>query len=88
MKNDSCPKCNSTDVIPNAEIINCAANHSLRCSVSFASNSPSAAEKRTFCKVAKSGEMRAWICGRCGFTEIYTLGIKELSLNYKQNKIK
>ncbi len=81
MKNDSCPKCNSTEIIPNAEISYSAAGGSPR-SVTVGINSAREANK-LFSKISKTSEMRAWVCDRCGFTEIYTLGIKEISADYR-----
>ena len=84
MRNKRCPRCSSTDIIPNTEIADCAAGNAPRRTVSFASNS-APPKGNLLCKVAKSSEIRAWICLHCGFTEVYTLGIRELSADYRRS---
>ncbi len=31
------------------------------------------------------GEIRAWICGRCGYMELFTGNLKDLSSSYRKH---
>lgn len=33
-----------------------------------------------------AGDIRAWICGHCGYTELYTNNLGELSTSYRKGR--
>ncbi len=75
MQNGVCPKCGSHKIIKDKPIID-KGQHGLP----VGALSVVVADKRTswlFGDIA-TGEIRAWICGECGYTELYTTNFKEL----------
>lgn len=75
---NECPKCGSSDIIPKQKIIS--------------SEGGSSVEYRAIVRLReRTGTWRvkyhdhpivAWICGACGYTELYTAKAKELSSAY------
>ena len=70
-RSGQCPKCQSTDIFPD-EVIRRpgVAVDGLRISVSKKST-----REGFFARMFKShasAELRAWVCGHCGYTELYT----------------
>ena len=76
MKNGICPKCSSHTIIENIPILDRSGQYAhLASPLSLAVQG-----ERTglfFSHVAK-GELRAWVCGECGYTELYTSNLGEL----------
>jgi predicted nucleic-acid-binding Zn-ribbon protein len=68
MKDNSCPKCSSNQIIHDAEVRDYDASSYRRLSVHVALRNP---EGGFFKKTSESGELRAAICGECGYTELY-----------------
>ena len=68
MKNNSCPKCGSTEIIHDAEVRDYDASSYRALSVYVALRKP---EGGFFKKTTESGELRASVCGGCGYTELY-----------------
>jgi len=75
MKNNSCPKCGSHEIIRNAEIRDYDANSYRRLSVYVELRAPQSGFFKT---TSESGELRAWICGGCGYTELYATNYEAL----------
>jgi predicted nucleic-acid-binding Zn-ribbon protein len=69
MKDKRCPKCNSLKPALKGGIRNYGANSAPTLSGAVESLRPGGAF--TF-KNSDSREMRAWMCGGCGFTEFYS----------------
>jgi len=85
MKNNKCPKCGSNEIIADAKVrdVGNAGPYPLR--VEIEEPEPS---NRGFLWTPKSaaGDIRAWICARCGFTELYTNNLEELYKVYKMGQ--
>jgi predicted nucleic-acid-binding Zn-ribbon protein len=69
MKSNVCCKCGSTAIIPNVALLDYDASSSRPLSVSVPLPKPTGA---FIFKGSESGHLRAWICGECGYTELYT----------------
>lgn len=75
-----CPKCGSSDILPKQKIVSTEGGSSV--------------EYRAIVRLReKTGTWRvrshdhpivAWICGNCGYTELYTAKAKELSDTYQR----
>ncbi len=68
MKDNSCPKCGSTEIIHDAEVRDYDASSYRALSVYVALRQP---EGGFFKKTTESGELLASVCGGCGYTELY-----------------
>ena len=85
MKDGSCPKCQGTELIPAVQIADfidpgrfLKAGLSVRLAgeeqlVLLMDNTP-----------AKFFELRAWICGNCGYSELYAVKPQELLDTYRE----
>jgi predicted nucleic-acid-binding Zn-ribbon protein len=75
----ACPKCNSHNLIKNVRIPDNGYRHFTVLAISFI------VEKMGwFSARSVSGEIRAWVCGHCGYTELYTENYKELLEGYQE----
>lgn len=85
MKNDPCPKCNSTEIMADVTVrdVGHAGPYPLRVEVV----EPEPAQ-HGFIWTPKSatGDIRAWICVQCGYTELYTGNLDKLYEIYKLGK--
>lgn len=75
MKNGTCPKCGSHVLIKDEPIID-RGQYSLP--VGYLSFIFQGRKTSPFTHNVARGEIRAWICGECGYTELYTTNFKEL----------
>ncbi|MCI0395334.1 MAG: hypothetical protein L0332_12405 [Chloroflexi bacterium] len=75
MKNGPCPKCGSTEIIPNVEIRDQDAHSHRRLSVFVKVTKTTGGMPY---KGSESSELQAWICGKCGYTEIYAVSFRKL----------
>lgn len=75
MKNTICPKCGSTEIIGDVEIRDYDANSYRPLGVFVKLKQ---AIGGLIKKTSESGELRASICGGCGYTELYASNYKEL----------
>lgn len=75
MKNGTCPKCNSHAIIKNQRIPD-RGHYSYVAGYLFIK----IIGKRIswFKNHVAIGGLRAWICGECGYTELYTTNFKDL----------
>ena len=82
MKNGICPKCGSKEIMADVTVkdVGNSGPYPLRVEV----EEPEPA-KRSFIWTPRSatGNIRAWICSQCGFTELYTNNLAELHSLYK-----
>lgn len=82
MKNNQCPKCNSNEIMANVTVrdVGHAGPYPLRVEVL----EPEPAQ-HGFIWQPKSatGDIRAWICVKCGYTELYTDNLAALHQIYK-----
>lgn len=65
-RSGQCSVCQSTRIIPNLDVRNTGATHSIGQEVEVARH-PNAAIFRG----AERSSLRAWVCGMCGYTEMY-----------------
>ena len=80
-KNEVCPKCNATDIIPKVRVLdylNAVTPQSLQVEVT---ENPEA----LLFKGKHRGNLYAWICGACGFTEFYVSNPSDLLSAYRKN---
>ncbi len=82
MKDGKCPKCNSADVIPQVAIpdqfeLGMASDLSLKMS-----ENPDA----FLFKGTKSSTLRAYVCGSCGYSELYLDDPRVLWEAYQKSK--
>ena len=83
MKNKLCPKCSSQEIVPNIEIRDYDASSYRPLSLTVDLPRPN----DTFIyKGSASSEIRAWMCGSCGYTEFYSLKHYEILSAYRQNQ--
>lgn len=74
MKNGICPKCESTDIIPDVTIVDYSRNQ-------FAGNLQLTFERNPNAIVFKDrihASVTAWVCGGCGYMELFTSNHHEL----------
>ncbi len=75
MKNKVCPKCESSEIIEDAEVRDYDASSYRPLAVHVKLVNPTGgSSKRRMC-LAK---LRAWMCGACGYTELYATNYQEL----------
>jgi predicted nucleic-acid-binding Zn-ribbon protein len=75
MQNGICPKCNSHVIIKNQPVMEHGqGNLPLKLSITI----PKRRRSGWFSSPVTNGNIRAWICGQCGYTELYTTNFKEL----------
>ena len=82
MKNGICPKCNSTEIIPEVDVHELGRGGADTLRVEVVEKEPA---KHGFVwspQIAR-GEIRAWICSQCGYTELYTNNLAELYKIYR-----
>ncbi|MBK8432774.1 MAG: hypothetical protein IPL28_16405 [Chloroflexi bacterium] len=75
MKNKVCPKCESSEIIEDAEVRDYDASSYRPLGVHVKLANPTGGFIK---KTHVSGELRAWICGGCGYTELYATNYQEL----------
>lgn len=75
MKNGTCPKCNSRVIIRDKPIPD---RGHLNLIAGFLSLSIKGKSTGWLANHIATGELRAWICGECGYTEFYITNFKEL----------
>ncbi len=83
MKDGKCPKCGSRDVMADVEVRDDgrSSSHPLRVVV----EEPEPPKHGVIWVQGQStGDIHAWICARCGYTELYTNNLVELSRSYKK----
>ena len=83
MRDNLCPKCESREIIPSAEIRDYDASSYRELNVFVQLNRPPGA---SIYKGYETSKLRAWVCGECGYTELYAPNFKELLSAYKQTQ--
>ena len=85
MKDGKCPKCGSRDVMADVEVRDDgrSSSHPLRVVV----EEPEPQKHGAIWVAGQStGDVRAWICAHCGYTELYTNNLGELSKSYNKGR--
>jgi len=75
-----CLKCGSSDIIPNVSIVTHGQGAS-QVEVEFYDN-----PKALIFKGTHTGTLTAYICGQCGYTEMYVSNAQYLLNNYRKNQ--
>ncbi|MBX7218954.1 MAG: hypothetical protein K1Y36_03335 [Blastocatellia bacterium] len=79
MKNQPvCPKCNSTQVIPEVQVFDQGQYSDTHLKVALHEKPDAWLFKGTHL-----GVLKAWICGTCGYTELYLANPQELYAAYQ-----
>ncbi len=83
MKDGLCPKCGSKDVMAAVEVRDDGrnGNHPLRVVVE---EPEPARHSAVWVQGQSTGEVRAWICSSCGYTELYTGNLAALAKSYRR----
>jgi len=84
MKKGRCPKCGSKEVMADVEVRDDSrsGHHPLRVVVVEPEPPKHGA---IWVQGQSEGEIRAWICARCGYTELYTNNLKVLANSYHKS---
>ncbi len=85
MKNGACPKCGSNKIMADVTVMDVGNSGPYPLRVEIEEPEPA---ERSFLWTPRSatGNIRAWICCQCGFTELYTNNLEELYNIYKLGK--
>ena len=83
MRNHICPKCGSPDVVPDVEVRDYDASSYRELSVSVRLPRPPGAFIH---KGSETSPLRAWVCGQCGYTELYAPNCRALLATHKQSQ--
>ena len=77
MRHDGvCPKCKSREILPNADTTD---RHSLAVNV-YEKPGVMPRGRRSF-------PIKAWICTRCGYTELYVANPRDLAQSYQRSLV-
>ncbi len=85
MKHGKCPKCGSKEVMADVEVRDDgrSSSHPLRVVV----EEPEPPKHGAIWVGGQStGDLRAWICAHCGYTELYTENLEELIKSYRMGR--
>ncbi|MFT3892502.1 MAG: hypothetical protein QM730_12775 [Anaerolineales bacterium] len=84
MKNEICPKCGSNEIMKDLKIPDKGhLGAEFKLQVVVTEPEPVTAASLWMTDGA-SGQVRAWVCSQCGFTELYTDNLENLYKKYKQ----
>ena len=84
MKDGKCPRCGSRQVMADVEVRDDGRNssHPLRVVV----EEPEPPKHGTiWIEEQSTGDVHAWICASCGYTELYTDNLAKLYKSYKKS---
>jgi len=84
MKNGTCPKCASTEIMADVQVrdVGNSGPYPLRVEI----EEPEPASHGLFWTPHNAtGDLRAWICSQCGYTELYANNLEELHKLYRLN---
>jgi ribosomal protein S27AE len=80
----ACSKCNSSSIVPKVRIVD-RAHYNLETDLTLVVyDNPDA----LMFKGGHSGQLSAWLCGECGYTEFYVENASYLYKIYEQSKSK
>jgi len=82
MRNNPCPKCGSREIIPAVEVRDYDASSHRELTVAVRLPKLPGAFIH---KGSETSNVRAWVCGECGFTELYAPNHRELLDAYKRS---
>jgi predicted nucleic-acid-binding Zn-ribbon protein len=84
MKEGKCRNCGSRDIMADIEVRDDGRNGSHPLRVVIEEPEPPK-HGRIWVQEQSSGDLRAWICTKCGYTELYTTNLAELSDSYNKS---
>jgi len=84
MKNGTCPKCGSQAVMADVEVRDVGGTGPYTLRVAIQEPEP---PKHGLLWTPEdiTGEVHAWICTKCGYTELYTNNLEDLYQMYKKS---
>ena len=85
MRDGKCPKCGSKQIMADVVVRDDGRNntHPLRVAV----EEPEPQKHGViWIQEQSAGEVHAWICARCGYTELYTNNLAQLYESYKKSR--
>jgi len=85
MKDGKCPNCGSRDVMANIEVRDDGRSGSHPLRVVIEEPEPSN-HGRIWVQEQSTGDLRAWICAHCGYTELYANNIEGLYKSYRKSQ--
>ena len=83
IKDGKCPNCGSRDVMAGVEVRDDGKNGSHPLRVVVEEPEP-VKHGRIWVQNQSTGDLRAWICAQCGYTELYTNNLGGLYESYKK----
>lgn len=84
MRDGKCPKCGSRQIMTDVEVRDDGRNSSHPLYVVVDEPEP-ANHGAVWVQAQSIGEIHAWICAECGYTELYTGNLNELYESYRKN---
>lgn len=81
MKDGTCPKCSSTEIMTNVKVRDVGSGGPYPLRVEIEEPEP-ARHNLLWTPQSAIGDVRAWICSQCGYTELYTGNLEELHTIY------
>ena len=84
MKNGKCPKCGSKQVMADVEVRDDGRydHHPLRIAVT---EPEPPKHGRIWIQGQSAGDLRAWVCAHCGYTELYSNNLDQLYQSYTKS---
>lgn len=82
MKDGRCPKCGSSDVLAGVQVRDEGRNGSHPLRVMVEEPEP-AGHGPIWVQGQSTGELQAWICANCGYTELYANNLDKLLRSYR-----
>jgi predicted nucleic-acid-binding Zn-ribbon protein len=83
MKNGTCPKCSSQEIMAEVRVKDRGGRFNPDNPLKAVVDEP---EVSLSMSDGASGQVRAWICAQCGYTELYTDNLENLYRTYKRYK--
>jgi predicted nucleic-acid-binding Zn-ribbon protein len=83
MKDGDCPKCASQNIMAGVEILDRGRQGARPLRVNVLEPDPPN-HGFIWTQVESSGDLRAWICAACGYTELYTDNLPALYESYRK----
>ena len=85
MKDGRCPNCGSRDVMAGVEVRDDGRSSSHPLRVVIEEPEPHK-HGRVWVQGQATGDLRAWICAQCGYTELFTTNLGVLYESYKKSR--
>ena len=83
MRNNICHKCGSTEVVPDVEVRDYDASSYRELTLSVQLPRPPGS---FIYQGSETSPLRAWVCGQCGYTELYAPNCRALLAAHRQSQ--